>query len=132
MWRAVCLTEKGQVSLQEVGMRRAVLLASLIGVLIPVSAGAQTAAAERGVKVYAESKCAMCHSVAGKGNAKGILDDVGGKHSADEIRQWLVEPDAMRVKAHAERKPLMKSYASLPKGDLDALVAYLQTLKVKK
>jgi hypothetical protein len=38
----------------------------------------------------------------------------------------------MTVKAHAERKPPMKSYASLPKGDLDALVAYLQTLKVKK
>jgi cytochrome c len=113
-------------------MRRSALLVSLIGVMIPVSAGAQTAAAERGMKVYAESKCSMCHSVAGKGNAKGILDDVGARHSAEEIRQWLVEPDAMRVKAHAERKPLMKSYASLPKGDLDALVAYLQTLKVKK
>jgi hypothetical protein len=113
-------------------MRRSALLVSLIGVMIPVSAGAQTAAAERGMKVYAESKCSMCHSVAGKGNAKGILDDVGTRHSAEEIRQWLVEPDAMRVKAHAERKPLMKSYASLPKGDLDALVAYLQTLKVKK
>ena len=83
-------------------------------------AGAQTAAAERGMKVYAESKCSMCHAVAGKGNAKGVLDDVGAKLSADEIRQWLVDPAAMTAKAHAERKPPMKSYASLPKGDLDA------------
>jgi hypothetical protein len=74
----------------------------------------------------------MCHSVAGKGNAKGILDNVGAKLSAEEIRLWLVDPEAMRAKAKAERKPLMKSYASMPKADLDGLVAYLHTLKVKK
>ena len=113
-------------------MRRAALLVLVFGLLTPSSARAQTAAVERGMKVFAESKCSMCHSVAGKGNAKGILDDVGAKHSADEIRQWLVDPEAMRVKTGAERKPLMKSYASLPKGDIDALVTYLQTLKVKK
>ena len=113
-------------------MRFAALVIVLFALLIPASAGAQTAAVERGAKLYAESKCSMCHSVAGKGNAKGVLDDIGTKLSGDDLRQWLVDPEAMRVKAHAERKPLMKSYASLPKADLDALVAYLQTLKVKK
>lgn len=113
-------------------MRRAAIVLFLAGLLTPALAGAQTAAVDHGMKVYAASKCAMCHSVAGKGNAKGILDDVGSKLSADEIRKWLVDPEAMRVKAHAERKPLMKSFASLPKADLDGLVAYLQTLKVKK
>ena len=113
-------------------MRRAALVFVLFGLLTPAPADAQTAAVERGAKLFAESKCSMCHSLAGKGNAKGVLDDVGAKLSADEIRQWLVDPEAMRTKAHAERKPLMKSYASLPKGDIDALVAYLQTLKVKK
>lgn len=114
-------------------MRHAAFVIVLFGLLIPAPASAQTpAAVDRGAKLYAESKCSMCHSVAGKGNAKGILDDVGAKLSADEIRQWLVDPDAIRVKAHAERKPLMKSYASLPKGDIDALVTYLQTLKAKK
>ena len=113
-------------------MRRAALLLFLIGVLTPATADAQTAAVDHGLKVFASSKCSMCHSVAGKGNAKGILDNIGGKLSADEIRQWLVDPEAMRVKTKAERKPLMKSFASLPKGDLDGLVAYLQTLKVKK
>jgi mono/diheme cytochrome c family protein len=113
-------------------MRRAVLILALFGMLTPVTATAQTAAVERGMKVYADSKCSMCHSIAGKGNAKGVLDDVGADLSAEEIRQWLIDPQAMRDKAHAERKPLMKSFASLPKADLDGLVAYLQTLKVKK
>jgi mono/diheme cytochrome c family protein len=113
-------------------MRRAALLLFLIGVLTPATADAQTAAVDHGLKVFASSKCSMCHSVAGKGNAKGILDNIGAKLSADEIRQWLVDPEAMRVKTKAERKPLMKSYASMPKTDIDGLVAYLQTLKVKK
>jgi mono/diheme cytochrome c family protein len=113
-------------------MRRAALLLFLLGVLTPATADAQTAAVDHGLKVYASSKCSMCHSVAGKGNAKGILDDVGTKLSAEEIRLWLVDPEAMRVKTKAERKPLMKSFAALNKADLDGLVAYLQTLKVKK
>ena len=86
---------------------------------------------ERGAKVYAEAKCSMCHSIAGKGNAKGSLDAVGSKLKADEIRQWIVDPTTMREKTKAERKPNMKAYASLPKEDIDALVAYLQTLKGK-
>ena len=113
-------------------MRRASLVIVLFGLLIPAPADAQTASVERGAKLFAESKCSMCHSLAGKGNAKGVLDDVGTKLSAEDFRQWLVDPEAMRVKSHAERKPFMKSYASLPKADIDALVAYLQTLKVKK
>jgi mono/diheme cytochrome c family protein len=113
-------------------MRRAALTIVLFGLFTPALANAQAASVERGAKLFAEAKCSMCHSVAGKGNAKGALDDVGAKLSADEIREWLVDPAAMTAKAHAERKPPMKSYASLPKGDLDALVAYLQTLKAKK
>jgi mono/diheme cytochrome c family protein len=94
----------------------------------PVLAQAQV---ERGMKVFADSKCSLCHSVAGKGNAKGVLDDVGSKLSAAEMHEWLVNPDAMRQKTKAERKPLMKSFSTLPKEDVDALVAYLQTLKKK-
>lgn len=121
-----------KISYGRIRMRHATFVIALFGLLVPVTARAQASAVDRGAKLYAESKCSMCHSVAGKGNAKGVLDDVGTKLSADEIRQWLVDPEAMRVKAHAERKPLMKSYASMPKADVDALVAYLQTLKAKK
>jgi len=91
---------------------------------------AQTSAAQ-GMKVYSDQKCALCHAIGGKGNAKGPLDAVGTKLTADQIRQWIVSPAEMTKATKAERKPPMKSYASLPKGDVDALVAYLQTLKAK-
>ena len=112
-------------------MCRTASLFVLFVLLITATVHTQNAVVERGMKVYADSKCSMCHSVAGKGNAKGALDDIGAKLSADDIRLWVTEPQAMRDKTHAERKPIMKSYATLSKGDLDALVAYLQTLKKK-
>ena len=84
---------------------------------------------ERGMKVYADQKCAVCHSIAGKGNAKGALDDVGSRLSADEIRMWIVNPAEMTKKVKAERKPPMRAYPNLPKEDVDALVAYMQSLK---
>ena len=94
--------------------------------LASVSAAQDTKAA--GQTVYAAQKCALCHSIAGKGNGKGPLDDVGAKLSADDIRAWIVDAKGMTVKTKALRKPEMKAY-SLPKGDVDALVAYLSALK---
>ena len=86
-------------------------------------------AAEKGAAVYAAQKCATCHAIAGKGQAKGPLDGVGSKLSADEIREWLVDPAAAAKKHNATRKPPMRAYAKLPKEDLDALVAYMASLK---
>ena len=100
--------------------------------VLMLSVGATIAAAQdakaKGEKVYTDQKCSLCHSIAGKGNAKGPLDEVGKKLSADEIRQWITDAKAMTAKTHATRKPEMKQY-TLPKEDVDALVAYLSTLK---
>jgi mono/diheme cytochrome c family protein len=82
----------------------------------------------KGQQVFADQKCSLCHSIAGKGNAKGSLDDVGGKLSADEIRSWITDAKGMTAKTKPTRKPEMKAF-SLPKDDVDALVAYLSTLK---
>jgi len=85
---------------------------------------------ERGKAVYKEQKCSMCHSVADQGNKKGPLDDVGKRLTAEELRLWLIDPKVMTEKTKAARKPPMPSYsAKLPKEDVEALVAYLQTLK---
>jgi mono/diheme cytochrome c family protein len=93
-------------------------------------ASAQDAAKiARGQDVYVAQKCGICHSVAGKGNAKGALDGVGAKLSADDIHQWIVNASEMTTKTKSTRKPPMKSYAHLPKEDVDALVAYVQSLK---
>jgi mono/diheme cytochrome c family protein len=99
-------------------------------ILLTIPAFAQDGAAvARGEQVYAAQKCVVCHSVAGKGNAKGPLDGVGSKLSADEIRQWIVNPADMTAKTKAARRPVMRAYPNLPKADLDALVAYMLSLK---
>ncbi len=92
-------------------------------------AAAQNAAIDKGKQVYAAQKCQVCHSVAGVGNKRGALDDVGTRLKEADIRQWIVAAPEMTAKAKSERKPPMKSYTSLPKEDLDALVAYLASLK---
>jgi mono/diheme cytochrome c family protein len=83
---------------------------------------------EQGQKVYSAQKCSICHSIGGTGNKKGPLDGVGTKLTADQIRLWMTDAPAMTAKTKAARKPPMKSYM-LPKEDLDALVAYMQSLK---
>jgi mono/diheme cytochrome c family protein len=89
-------------------------------------ARAQDSAA--GAKIFADQKCSLCHSIAGKGNAKGSLDGVGTKLSAADIRSWIDDAPGMTAKTKAARKPAMKAY-TLPKGDVDALVAYMVSLK---
>lgn len=108
-------------------MRRVMSCAIVLTLGAAASAFAQDAKAA-GAKVYADQKCSLCHSIAGKGNAKGALDDVGSKLKADEIRAWITDAKAMTAKLKTERKPEMKAF-DLPKGDVDALVAYLSALK---
>jgi mono/diheme cytochrome c family protein len=107
---------------------RAIVAALMIQFVFALPAIAGQGAAQ-GEKVYGAQKCAVCHSIAGKGNQKGSLDGVGTKLSADEIRMWIVSAPEMAVKTKATRKPVMKAYAAIPKSDLDALVAYMQSLK---
>ena len=108
---------------------RVLVAAFIVTMVAAVTPAFAQAPVERGMKVYTAQKCSMCHSVAGKGNAKGPLDEGVSKLSNDEIRQWLTKPSEMREKTHAERKPVMKSFSTLSKDDLDALVAYLSSLK---
>ena len=113
-------------------MSRSIKLLGLVAIAaFAGSALAQDAKVERGKAVYAEQKCKMCHSIAGEGNAKGPLDDVGSKVSAEDLKHWLVNPKEMTEKTKSARKPPMKSFASLPAADQDALVAYMLTLKGK-
>jgi mono/diheme cytochrome c family protein len=97
-------------------------------VTLAAPVAAQDAKVAQGEKLFADQKCTLCHSVGDKGNKKGALDGVATKLKADEIREWIVDAKGMTAKAKAARKPEMKAYA-LPKDDVDALVAYLSTLK---
>jgi len=104
-----------------------VALVVVASLAIPAAASAQ-GQANKGQQVFATLKCSICHSIAGEGNKKGPLEGVGSKLSAEEIRQWITNAPDMAAKAKAERKPAMKAF-TLPKDELDDLVAYLQTLK---
>ena len=108
---------------------RAFVMGVALTIGLATMASAQDAKAKGG-KVFTDQKCSLCHSIGGKGNAKGPLDDVGSKLSADEIRQWITDSKTMTAKTKATRKPEMKQY-TLPKDDVDALVAYLSSLKKK-
>jgi mono/diheme cytochrome c family protein len=77
----------------------------------------------RGEEVYREQKCQACHSIAGVGNKRYPLDGVGSKLAADDIRRWIVAPREMNPKVSK------RAYDRLPKADLEALVAYLQSLR---
>lgn len=103
-----------------------------VGVLATPVLAQDAAKIEKGIKIYAEQKCSMCHAIAGKGNAKGTLDGVGSKLTVEEIREWIVDPVAAAKKHKAERKPPMPAkYASLPKEDIEPMVAYMASLKKK-
>ena len=111
-------------------------LVTALGMVVTLAVGSTAfaqdkAAADKGLKIYTEQKCALCHSIDGKGNAKGSLDGVGAKLKAAEIREWITDPKAMTVKMKADRKPAMKEYKALAKDDVDALVAYMLTLNKK-
>jgi mono/diheme cytochrome c family protein len=111
-------------------MKRLVLIALVVavGFVFAAPAFAQGNAAA-GEKVFVAQKCSMCHSIAGKGNKKNPLDEVGSKLKPEEIREWIVTPQEAAAKAKVTAA--MKAYDKLPKADLDNLVAYLETLKKK-
>jgi len=109
-------------------MKRVLITAALALGLGTVGFAQDKAQVDKGMKVYTDQKCSLCHSIGGHGNAKGPLDGVGAKLKADEIRQWITDAKGMAAKTKAARTPAMKQY-TLPKDEVDALVAYLGTLK---
>ena len=85
---------------------------------------------KKGQEVYTAQKCSMCHSIAGKGGKQSPLDGVGKKLSADDIKAWIVTPTEMTKKTKSTKKPPMPAkYGKLPAADIDAMVAYMQSLK---
>jgi mono/diheme cytochrome c family protein len=83
-----------------------------------------------GRKVYDREKCATCHQIARHGNSRFPLDGVGSKLTADQIRRWITHTAAME-NALPKRPVIRMSEQTyrLSKTDLDALVAYLASLK---
>ena len=106
-----------------------IALALMVCGLFAPTAFAQDPVA-RGRQEFVDSKCQVCHLVGGEGNKKGpVLDGVGAKLTPDQIRQWITNAPEMAAKAGIDRKPPMKAYTDFPKDKVDALVAYVSSLK---
>jgi mono/diheme cytochrome c family protein len=106
-------------------------LALAAALATPVAAARQDdKVIKQGQQVYAAQKCQTCHSIAGKGAKANPLDGVGKKLSADDIKAWIVTPTEMTKKSGSTKKPPMPNrYSKLPAADIDAMVAYLASLK---
>ena len=103
------------------------LTIAVVVAAVPALARAQDA--DKGKAVYAAQKCSVCHSIGGTGGKASALDGVG-KKSAEEIKAWITTPRAMEKKTGSAKKPPMPDkYAKLPAADVDALVAYMASLK---
>ena len=112
-------------------MTRSLILTTLV--LAVGFATARPAAgqdAKKGLEVYTAQKCQLCHAIAGKGSKTNPLDGVGAKLSAEDIKQWITHPVEAAAKAKSTKKPPMPAkYGTLPAADIDALVAYMLSLK---
>lgn len=108
---------------------QAVLLGAAFVVLTSAAAAAQAAKVAQGEALYAAQKCSLCHSVAGKGNKKFPLDGVGKTITADIVKLWLSDPKAAEAKTGKAGTPKMRPYAKLSADEVDALVAYMLSLK---
>lgn len=113
-------------------MKWIIPIAAAAAVVMASTTLAQDKKIEQGMQVFQEQKCTLCHSIAGKGNRKGALDDVGSKLSAAEIREWITDPVGMaaRTTPAPTRKPPMKK-KEMAAEDVDALVAMLSDLRKK-
>jgi mono/diheme cytochrome c family protein len=111
-------------------MRTLLTIVFTLGCAMAASAGQDAAQDTKGQQVYTAQKCQLCHAVAGKGGKSSALDGVGTKLKAEEIREWITNPTQASAKAKSTKKPPMPAkYGSLAAADLDALVAYMQSLK---
>lgn len=75
-----------------------------------------------GETVYRQQRCRVCHSIGGRGG-RYPLDGIGARLEREKIRLWIVAPNEIAPKV---RK---RAYDSLPAHELEALIAYMQSLK---
>jgi mono/diheme cytochrome c family protein len=82
-----------------------------------------------GRRVYERQNCARCHAIGGEGNRRNPLDGVGARLSAAEARDWIIGGEALKDDMSPSAFRAKQRYAELPTAEIDALVAYMLSLK---
>jgi mono/diheme cytochrome c family protein len=109
-------------------------LAMTVGALALCSGAtllAQDKAAD-GKAIYDKQQCKMCHQIKGVGNKQYPLDGVATKFKVEDIKKWFTDTDKMEAKLAKKPAVTMSSLLKnkkLTDADVDALVAYMLTLK---
>jgi mono/diheme cytochrome c family protein len=112
-------------------MMKTVVMTAVLALGFAVGVSAQDAKKIAvGKAAYEKHGCVKCHQIDGKGSKISPLDGVGTKLTEAEIRQWLVDPDAMTAKLPKKPTARMKKQ-TLTDAEVDGLVAYLASLKKK-
>ncbi|MCG6116672.1 MAG: cytochrome c [Aquimonas sp.] len=119
------------------GLMVILLSAAFAAVQNPAAEGAASAAAaasgdaqlQRGRAVFEANDCQRCHSVDGQGSPRSPLDGVGARLSAEELLHFSVADESVQDDLAPRAIAAKRPYAELPTADLEALVAYLGSLK---
>ena len=106
----------------------AIILA--LSLMAGLSAAVARQQSEAGRRIYEREKCATCHQIEKRGNSRYPLDGVARRLTPEQLRRWLTDPADME--AALPRMPALRMSTMkyrLNRQELDALVAYLETLK---
>ena len=83
----------------------------------------------QGRSTFDEEGCARCHALGGSGNPRSPLDGVGARLTLDGIRAHIVAAPSARDGLSRSVIRAKERYAGLPEADLQALAAWLTTLR---
>jgi mono/diheme cytochrome c family protein len=92
---------------------------------VPAAPAADAARIAAGRAAYERLNCAMCHSIAGKGNPAHPLDGVGRRRDREQLRAWALAEDSAAA-ALGGVAAIKRRAAKDP--DIEALLDYLQQL----
>lgn len=85
-----------------------------------------------GQQIYKQQNCARCHSIAGQGNPRNPLDGVGTRHTVKELRNWIIGADSLQGALPTSILKLKQTNSVLSDSDLDALIIYMQSLRIQR
>ncbi|MEO6002670.1 MAG: cytochrome c [Opitutus sp.] len=82
-----------------------------------------------GRRIYDDHGCASCHAIAGEGNPRHPLDGVGSRLKATELREWITASGSTADDLAPSVVRRKQSYRELAPTEMEALIAYLGSLK---
>jgi mono/diheme cytochrome c family protein len=82
----------------------------------------------RGREVFEDQNCMRCHSVAGEGSPRSPLDRSAARLDSAQLLAFTVGTESAADELAPRTLAAKRPYQQLPAEDLEALVAYLQSL----